>query len=832
MKCRPDRRGGGVAIYVKDSNASRQLNISVPNELECIWVEVKPHRLPRGVSALIFCSVYITTKSPLQPMLAEHIINTTDQLRSRYTDLGFCITGDFNRMDIRPLTSGNDLKQIVTFHTRGRATLDLVLTNLQPRYKAPKPYSPIGKSDHCCVLWNPKSKIRSNTIRTKVTRPFPDDKVKAFGRWIQGQSWNEVYDCSGTQNKTNSMYSVLNKGIDMFFPIKRVKTHSTDKPWITHKIKSLITKRQKAFAADSKSKWRKLRNKCKREIDKAKISFYANRTRKLQATDPRRWYQSIKLMLNDTKSELNMHVPGIDRGDHKALANAINSKFVGVSSHIEPLNSYALPAFLPAKDPVPLLQPWHVYNELKKVKVSKSCGPDGIPPKLIKEFAYELSTPLTDVLNASFQEGFVPHQWRSAIVVPVPKQYPPRLDKLRPISLTDIFAKIAEGFAAEWIVNDSEANIDVHQFGNVSGVSTAHYLINLVHTLFLGAEKPGNIGTVVLTDFSKAFDLVTHNIAIEKLLALGVREALVPWICSFLSNRRQCVRYNQTLSDYASLNAGVPQGTKIGPITFQAVINDAAVSCCSHYWKYVDDLIIAENRHCISDSNLQSDLNVFLKWANSNSLKLNPDKCQAINVCFMRNPPPRIDLKIGSTTLNYVSHAKILGIHIQDDLKWNLQVIEMCKSSNRRLFMLRNLKKFGLNKSELTIIYSGYIRPLLEYCDTIWHSSLTTYQSSMIERIQKRACRIILGSMYISYNNALIACKLEPLTARRERHCLKFAKSLNKSTRTSKLLPPCRKEVHERNLRNDNELTTLRIRTQRFANSPVPYLTKLLNSTL
>ena len=105
--------------------------------------------------------------------------------------------------------------------------------------------------------------------------------------------------------------------------------------------------------------------------------------------------------------------------------------------------------FLPAKDPVPLLHPWHVYNELKKVKVNKSCGPDGIPPQLIKEFAYELSTPLTDVLNASFQEGFVPHQWRFAIVVPVPKQYPPRLDKLRSISLTDIFAKIAEGFAAE-----------------------------------------------------------------------------------------------------------------------------------------------------------------------------------------------------------------------------------------------------------------------------------------------------------------------------------------------------------------------------------------------
>lgn len=116
----------------------------------------------------------------------------------------------------------------------------------------------------------------------------------------------------------------------------------------------------------------------------------------------------------------------------------------------------------------------------------------------------------------------------------------------------------------------------------------------------------------------------------------------------------------------------------------------------------------------------------------------------------------------------------------------------------------------------------AYIRPLLEYCDIIWHSSVTASQSSMIERIQKRARRIILGSKSTNkyYNTALTmltTCKLEPLTAKRaERHCLKFAKSLDKSTRTSNLLPSCRKEVHERNLRNDNELTTLRTRTQRF----------------
>lgn len=80
-----------------------------------------------------------------------------------------------------------------------------------------------------------------------------------------------------------------------------------------------------------------------------------------------------------------------------------------------------------------------------------------------------------------------------------------------------------------------------------------------------------------------------------ELVALGVRGTIVPWICSFLSGRRQCVRYNQTMSDYLSLCGGVPQGTKLGPLTFQAVINDAAVGWSSHYWKYVDDLTFANN---------------------------------------------------------------------------------------------------------------------------------------------------------------------------------------------------------------------------------------------
>ena len=61
----------------------------------------------------------------------------------------------------------------------------------------------------------------------------------------------------------------------------------------------------------------------------------------------------------------------------------------------------------------------------KKVKSTKATGPDGISPKLVKEFAYELSSPVTDILNSSYK-GVVPKQWKQAIVVPIPKTKPPQ----------------------------------------------------------------------------------------------------------------------------------------------------------------------------------------------------------------------------------------------------------------------------------------------------------------------------------------------------------------------------------------------------------------------
>ena len=112
--------------------------------------------------------------------------------------------------------------------------------------------------------------------------------------------------------------------------------------------------------------------------------------------------------------------------------------------------------------------------------------------------------------------------------------------------------------------------------------------------------------------------------------------------------------------------------------------------------------------------------------------------------------------------------AKVLGVWLQNHLKWDTQVNHMCKNANKRLFMLRSLKHFGFSKSELITVYRGYIRPLLEYADVIWHSSLTAKQTYQLERVQKRALRIVLGINYVSYADALDVCDVDYLSARRD----------------------------------------------------------------
>ncbi|KAI8518836.1 hypothetical protein Bbelb_020930 [Branchiostoma belcheri] len=87
----------------------------------------------------------------------------------------------------------------------------------------------------------------------------------------------------------------------------------------------------------------------------------------------------------------------------------------------------------------------------------------------------------------------------------------------------------------------------------------------------------------------------------------------------------------------------------------------------------------------------------------------------------------------------------------------------------------RQLRRAGLPANDLTTIYFGYIRPLLEYAAPAWNAALNNKQITKLERVQTRACRIILGRRYTSYRDALQHLNLQSLATRRRDLCYNFA---------------------------------------------------------
>ena len=241
-----------------------------------------------------------------------------------------------------------------------------------------------------------------------------------------------------------------------------------------------------------------------------------------------------------------------------------------------------------------IITPEAVERSLLAVREGKSPGADDIPNWLLKDFAPVISRPIASIFNASIREGKVPLLWKCADVLPLAKTPKPKSveSDVRPISLTDVFSKVLEGFVFSWLCPIVMPYIDPHQFGGIRDSSTSHALVRLIHEWLQAAETPKAVIRSCLIDFSKAFDRIYHNILIHKLGLLNVLPILLNWCASFLQDRFQRVKLGQVKPSWKSINAGVLQGTKLGPLFFLVMINDLSTSL--PFNKYIDDCTIFE----------------------------------------------------------------------------------------------------------------------------------------------------------------------------------------------------------------------------------------------
>ena len=134
--------------------------------------------------------------------------------------------------------------------------------------------------------------------------------------------------------------------------------------------------------------------------------------------------------------------------------------------------------------------------------------------------------------------------------------------------------------------------IDPFQFGSVKKFSTTHALVHLAHYWLSALEIPNTIIRTCFIDLSKAFDLIDHNVLMHKLQLLNVPPVLLNWWSSFLQHRQQRVSLRTCKSNWKEIKAGVPQGTKLGPLFFLIIVND--LSSELPLYKHVDDCSVSD----------------------------------------------------------------------------------------------------------------------------------------------------------------------------------------------------------------------------------------------
>ena len=297
------------------------------------------------------------------------------------------------------------------------------------------------------------------------------------------------------------------------------------------------------------------------------------------------------------------------------------------------------------------------------------------------------------------------------------------LKNYRPISLLPICGKIFEKLIFDNLYEYVFSNnfISDKQSGYRRGDSTVKQLLSITHEIHKAFDDGNEIRAVFL-DISKAFDTVWHEGLIHKLQKIGVEGEMIQIVKSFLSDRKQRVNIDGKNSDWACVQAGVPQGSLLGPLLFLVYINDLVEVVDSEIRIFADDTFIftVVNQNCTET--LNKDLEAITNWGTQWKMVFNPDLTkQAVEVLFSkkRKPTQLDELSFNNIPVKKVSETKHLGMILDSKLKFTTHIEEKIKKARQELGVMKWIKKW-VTIETLEQYYKSWVRPHLEYGDLVY----------------------------------------------------------------------------------------------------------------
>ena len=782
------------------------------------------------------------------------ILESTD--RAHNTNIhDIIITGDFNynmlsnnNNKIKDLILQFNLTQLikdVTHFTETSASLiDLIIirnTNNILTSGVADPLSPDLIRYHCPVFVllkfiRPKVRTYKRKIWNYQKADFEKYRQLLSEHDLANQVRGNELD-TNVQVIANAIFDAAEKAI----PNKIVNIRPSDYPWITCHIKSLIRKRRRIYNKFKKTntiyfwnQFKVLRNKITNLIRKSKQDYF-DKLESMFTNDnlnAKLFWKTSKQLLGLGKTTSN--IPTLSLNNEYAetdlqKANMLNKYFS--SQSIVDDNNKSLPqseTVLHDRLDVFEITPQSVKDVFDCLDVNKSCGPDLMSPRLLKEGSSVLAEPYSLVFTSSVRLGHFPTPWKNGNITALHKKEDRSLpSNNRPISLLCQPGKSLERCVHKELYNyiNEHKLLTPFQSGFVPGDSTTFQLLHTYH-MFCEAVDSGKEVRVVFCDISKAFDRVWQRGLIHKLRDIGCSDAIIKWFSSYLSNRRQRVVLNGQTSEWTFVKAGVPQGSILGPLLFFIYINDIVNELRASVRLFADDTslyIVVENPNTAAVT-LNNDLNFITNWATDWLVDFNAAKTQSMILTLKRNSPYHPPLYMNGLAITETSSHKHLGLTFTNNCNWNEHINNITAAAWTRLNLLRTLK-FKINRHALQKMYISFIRPLLEYSDAVWDNA-TAESKKQLEAVHNEAARIITGATKLcSINNLLADLGWVTLQARRAKHKLVILYRIINGLAPEylqTLVPPIVQNTTSYNLRNSNDLRNVHARTNLFFNSFLP----------